>query len=225
MAGETPDTDTLLTMCGRAVDRVARNRRLVLIDGVGFPAVGSICGTDNAQVCIACSSNDRSSPMGVVLVGGVGVGGAVDAYNLNATYFRAAKVPILGAIFNKLPKDGFYSLENCREQVSSYFHQYGGNNEEVFGFVPKFLEIAGPNGMDHVDEFIASFDTHVNIEAILEAARNVSWSSATTTSGPSNKRRRTETSSKRPTSLKKALVRSRKEIEGTAIRSGAQKSA
>ena len=48
----------------------------------------------------------------VLLLVVVVVAVVVDAFNLNATYFEAANVPVIGAIFNKLSLNGFYSLEN-----------------------------------------------------------------------------------------------------------------
>ena len=99
----------------------------MLIDGVGYPSVGSICGISNAQVASFLNAC-------VLLVGRSGVGDAVDSYNLNATYFRANNVPILGIVFNKLPSRGFYSLKNCKVAVNQYFE----NRKEKlpFGFVP-----------------------------------------------------------------------------------------
>ena len=228
LAGETASTEEWLAACGAAVDRVARNKKVVLVDGVGFPAVGSICGTDNAQVLKACSyptSSDRQA-MGVVLVGGVGVGAAVDAFNLNATYFASAGVPVLGAIFNKLPADGFYSLEQCRDQVTSYMEQYQPERK-AFGFVPLFPGIVGPQGMDHVQEYLDLFGQHVAIESLLEAAQRVKEGTSRTearsasidgpeaAAGPPRKRMKTTTKSRS----------SREVIEQTAIRAGAQKSA
>ena len=54
LAGETEDTSQLLAEAGRSVDDIAQGRRVVIVDGVGYPAVGSICGTDNAAVAAAC---------------------------------------------------------------------------------------------------------------------------------------------------------------------------
>ncbi|GAX24323.1 hypothetical protein FisN_4Lh439 [Fistulifera solaris] len=184
LAGETQSTEELLDMCGRSVDRIAVGKRVVLVDGVGFPAVGSICGTDNASVLKACSypvlneNNDIISrkPMAVVLVGGGGVGGAVDAFNLNATYFSSAGVTVIGGIFNKLAIDGFYSLENCKSQVTRYFDS---NEEQLrqgrrpFGFVPVFPPLSLPDAMQHVDEYIKLFGVHVDIHSLLLSARQV----------------------------------------------------
>jgi dethiobiotin synthetase len=251
LAGETATTEQLLTDCGHAVDEAAQGKRVVLVDGVGFPAVGSICGTDNASVSRACGypviagvDGNRSSssslissnsshgnerkPMGVVLVGGSGVGGAVDAFNLNATYFEMKHVPVLGAIFNKLStEEGFYSLENCKQQVTAYFDQdahHQALSRRPFGFVPLLPEIAGPNGMDHVQEFFRIFGSHVDVKAIVEAATRVKESVdpmiASTKHDHSPVKPRRMVSAHAPLS-----TRNRTEIEAAAIDAGAAPSA
>lgn len=226
LAGETQSTDELLEMCGRSVDRIAAGKRLVLVDGVGFPAVGSICGTDNASVLKACSYpilNDANEiisrkPMAVVLVGGAGVGGAVDAFNLNASYFSAAGVHVIGGIFNKLAISGFYSLESCKAQVTRYFDS---NEEQLrlgrrpFGFVPLFPKLAAKDAIDHVDEYIKLFGSHVDIQALLHSAQQV----------------RDEDSLSRPFKQRKlegrrmGKLRNRADIEMNAISAGAAPSA
>ena len=227
LAGETETTEELLESAGRAVDRIARGKTIVLVDGVGFPAVGSICGTDNASVLKACSyrtGNDAQDrqPMGVVLVGGSGVGGAVDAFNLNATYFSQAEVPVLGAIFNKLALDGFYSLENCRKQVTTYFNQNEKQQRlgrKPFGFVPLFPAIAKEGAMNHVEEYIDMFGKHVDVASIVEAAHRVKASPSTLETNRSRPSKRQKVSSA------PRATRNRVDIEMKAINAGAAPSA
>jgi hypothetical protein len=276
LAGETESTTALLKSCQQAVDKVARGRRVVLVDGVGFPAVGSICGTDNVAVLCACSYPIRAGvnattmmadnsmvlsrkPMGVVLVGGSGVGGAVDAFHLNACYFEQRQVPVLGAIFNKLSETGFYSLENCKAEISKYFdqqqqaHDHGNlqhpKRGRSFGFLPLFPAIAGDKAMDHVEEFLKIFSSHVDVAAIVEAARQVKERDDTshssihtlaapiykTTSHGTNTTRMEQINQQSPTKLRKletaastngaASKKTRLEIEGLAIAGGAAPSA
>lgn len=231
LAGETDSTEQLLEAVGRAVDRVARGKRVVLVDGVGFPAVGSICGTDNASVLKACSYPTRMDgqrqTMGVVLVGGSGVGGAVDAFNLNATYFSQAHVPVMGAIFNKLALDGFYSLDNCRTQVSAYFEKNEMQQRlgrKAFGFVPLFPAITGDKAMENVDKYIQVFGEHVDIAAIIASARRIK-SDPTMISDMRRpaKRQKVEPSSSAPAT--RTATRSRQDIELKAINAGAAPSA
>jgi hypothetical protein len=82
LSGETESSQELLSKVSEAVDELAVGKSVIVIDGVGFPAVGSICGTDNASVALASSYPNISSkeptsgrkPLGVLLVGGPGVG-------------------------------------------------------------------------------------------------------------------------------------------------------
>ena len=175
--GETDDTKTLLERVKQSVDTIALDKDVVIIDGVGYPAVGSICGTDNVSVALACgytstTSNLKSStPPAVLIVGKRGVGDAIDSYNLNATYFRAKNVQVMGAIFNRLPTDpsNFYSLDNCKMAISKYFENKPNNQEEVFGFVPEMEELSS-SSLESADKFIELFSSHVDLSRILGRA-------------------------------------------------------
>jgi hypothetical protein len=155
------------------------------------------------------------------------VGAAVDSFNLNATYFDHHKVPVLGGIFNKLSLEGFYSLENCKEQVNAYFAQ-SNTSRRAFGFVPLAPEIAGDSPMKHVDSFIHSFREHVDVKGILEAAARVADGDGTKrdvsnidSNGPVSSVKRAKRSP--GTTTKRAV--SREEIEQRAIAGGAAPSA
>ena len=193
LKGETGETsEKLLQKAGDAVDKVASNKKVVIIDGVGYPAVGSITGTDNASVAKACGRSftaERStatvrSPVPVLLVGKSGVGDAVDSFNINATYFAHRNVPVIGAIFNKLSLDGFYSLSNCKEAVELYFGQ-SQPDRIAFGFIPEIPSLTNareqvanatkaeqlPCALESADLFVEEFSKHVNVDRIMNAAK------------------------------------------------------
>ncbi|OQS03399.1 hypothetical protein THRCLA_04300 [Thraustotheca clavata] len=153
----------LLEQIQDKVNELSLHKRIVLIDGVGYPSVGSICGVSNAQVATALA------PISVVLVGKAGVGDAVDSFNLNATYFKHHGVRVLGGIFNKLPLEGYYSLENCKAIVSKYFE---ATEYKAYGFVPQFTmsETTTEGQYAHI---INNFTSSVNVQAILDDARAV----------------------------------------------------
>ena len=239
LAGQIEEsTQELLANCGAAVDRVARGKKVVLVDGVGFPAVGSICGTSNAHVAAACgyptfdtvNNTIIRRPPGVLLIGGSGVGAAVDAYNLNATYFQHHNVPVMGAIFNKLSIDGFYSLENCREQVTRYFDlQQALHNpplqQRPFGFVPLFPQLQ--QGLEAVNQFAKVFQTHVDVSGILLAAQNIKQnfqSSVSQNFGVAASTKTFKAAAHVPQSFNRSK-KSRQEIEQGAINAGAAPSA
>ena len=174
LAGEAESSVEMLNKVTAAVKELVVGKRVVIIDGVGYPAVGSICGVDNASVALACGySEDRA--LGVILVGPSGVGHAVDSFNLNSNYFDAKRVPVMGAIFNKLSLDGYYSLESCRDQVSSYFQQYQ-SGRTAFGFLPLFPELGGEDAMDHLDDFFRVFLENVDVNSILSSALRIQTS-------------------------------------------------
>ena len=80
--GNTESSEELLQSVVESVEEIERNKRIVIIDGVGYPAVGSICGISNADAARALNAP-------VLLVGKSGVGDAVDSFNINARYAAA----------------------------------------------------------------------------------------------------------------------------------------
>jgi hypothetical protein len=161
LAGRSAESSTeMLHRVSHAVDTLAHNKRILIIDGVGYPSVGSITGTSNAHLAIACGypvittvdhnhddddddddatiPTSRRIPAPVLIVGKSGVGDAVDSFNLNSTFFEYHKVTVLGAIFNRLSlEEGFYSLPNCKKAVEQYFHQTFQDSKVAFGFIPE----------------------------------------------------------------------------------------
>jgi len=127
LKGEVGTSQMLLEKISNSVKTIEKGKKLVLIDGVGYPSVGSICGISNAQVAVHLSAP-------VLLVCRSGVGDAIDSYNLNLTYFKSFGANVLGVIFNKFSLDGYYSLQKCTGPIVKYFE----TNEEAlpFGFMP-----------------------------------------------------------------------------------------
>jgi hypothetical protein len=128
LGGETESSKELLDKSAGAVNAIGAGKKFVLIDGVGYPSVGSICGLSNAHVAAA-------SKAPVLLVGKSGVGDAVDSYNLNATYFEHRGLTVMGGIFNKFSLDGYYGLEACKTSIVAYFENFK-QSHFPYGFMP-----------------------------------------------------------------------------------------
>ena len=84
-------------------------------------------------------------------------------------YFESGGVRVLGCIFNKLPLNGFYNVESCRDAVSSYFRQFR-TECKAYGFVPIFetteeTETSASNIVE--TEFLKVFMDHVDIGSIM----------------------------------------------------------
>ena len=199
--GETESANELLAKVSAAVDSLAKDKAVVVIDGVGYPAVGSITNTDNSAVAMASGyvrnlkhenknvnvnvGSGSRIPPAVLIVGKRGVGDAIDSYNMNATYFRSNHVPVIGGIFNRLPADGYYSLENCKRPITAYFDkQFKCDDQTVFGFIPELEAIADSRDTDdaalklklaleHAETFIDAFVNNVDVAGILCQATNL----------------------------------------------------
>eukprot|EP00439_Symbiodinium_sp_Y106_P005329 s3060_g1.t1 len=178
LAGEQGTSAQWLQKIEERIQKLSDGKRVVIVDGVGFPAVGSIVGVDNADVA-------RASRAPVLLVCKSGVGSAVDSFSLNSSYFLAKSVPVLGAVFNLGEIEGFYSSDKCRESIQAWFAMQGGRRERFYGVVPKLLELDGlrerikDTGEDDLDALAdmnaVHFAQHVDIAAIFADAAADPW--------------------------------------------------
>jgi cobyrinic acid a,c-diamide synthase len=134
---------------------------LVIVDGVGYPSVGSICNVSNGHVA-------RALRAPVLLVGKSGVGDAVDSFNLNAAYFESFGVQVLGGIFNKISLDGFYNVQACKEAVTSYFRQFK-SWQMPYGFVP-IMSVDEENQEDSIPRWTEAFMQHVDLVRLIHDA-------------------------------------------------------
>mmetsp|Transcript_52526 Transcript_52526/g.151386 ORF Transcript_52526/g.151386 Transcript_52526/m.151386 type:complete len:366 (-) Transcript_52526:239-1336(-) len=158
LAGEQGTSDSWLARISAKVDELARGKRVLIIDGVGFPAVGSIVGVDNVDVAKAARAP-------VLLVCKSGVGSAIDSFNLNRCYFVSRGVPVIGAVFNLGALDGFYAWDKCSEMIEKYFSSDAGRRERYYGVVP----IA--QGLDGLRERISeTAEEHVREMAAVNAS-------------------------------------------------------
>ncbi len=131
---------------------MSRRKKLVVIDGVGYPAVGSVCGVSNAAI-----ANSLGAP--VLIVGKKGVGDAIDSYNMNVTYFERFGCPVLGCIFNRLPASGYYALDECEANVRKYFTNHG--KRAPYGFLPELTEFSP-------EEMVKSFSSRVDVSRLMD---------------------------------------------------------
>ena len=120
-----------------AVHRLAQGKRYVLVDGVGYPAVGSVCGVSNAAVA-------RLLNAPVLLVSRPGIGNAIDATLYMHAFFLYHQAAVLGVLFNKLPMDGTtaadgalttHSYDNAKHYTTLFFSTYTPRLS-VYGHVP-----------------------------------------------------------------------------------------
>jgi len=221
LSGEQGSSADWLRKISLRVDSLCEGRRVVVVDGVGFPAVGSIVGVDNADVAKAVRAP-------VVLVCKSGVGAAIDSFSLNCAYFVAKGVPVLGAIFNLGDRDGFNAWNTCAENIELWFSRVEGRRERFYGVVPVLPELDGLRSriaetddtrlMELAGLNAAHFVAHVDISAICEDATMDAWCrhSARKPADPS-----TRTTEELTTTAPKAAA-SRSEVQAAAKLQGAK---
>uniref|UniRef100_A0A7S2WC98 Uncharacterized protein n=3 Tax=Rhizochromulina marina TaxID=1034831 RepID=A0A7S2WC98_9STRA len=160
-----------------AVEKVSVGKTVVVVDGVGFPGVGSCVGVSNAQVAAAARAP-------VLVVGKSGVGGAIDAYALNASFFQSAGVPVLGAVFNLGATSGFYHWKACEHSIRQYFSAQRPR-EDMFGVIPEFPPLVGTRenvpdmpleqALALAEENITHVSAHLDVDQLLVSACCDTW--------------------------------------------------
>jgi dethiobiotin synthetase len=94
--GEAGGADQLRTEVLASVLEMGKGRSLVVVDGVGDPAVGSVAGASNVEVAAAL-------PCKVIFVGRPGIGAAIDNTVLCVGFMQGRGIRGIGLIYNKIP--------------------------------------------------------------------------------------------------------------------------
>lgn len=128
------DPEALMQSIVQSVQRISHGKLVVLVDGVGYPSVGSCAGISNAQIAKELNAS-------VVHIGKSGVGNAIDSLNLNLCYFDQFDVKVIGCIINRCPdpmdNDTRHTYDNIKRYVTKYFDKHRPSLK-IFGFLPTF---------------------------------------------------------------------------------------
>lgn len=115
----------------RAKEALNNRRELLIYEGTGHPGVGSIAGLSNAKVA-------KMLDAGVILIVEGGIGSSIDMFNMCASLFREAQVPIIGAILNKVRID---KMEKVKHYVGKWLNAQG---IPLLGAIPYDESLAFP---------------------------------------------------------------------------------
>ena len=119
IAGEQGSKWHRLQIIKSEIERLSQNKRLVIIDGVGYVSVGSVCNIDNADVAQLMNAF-------TLFIIRSGVGDAIDTTNLLLSYYEAKDAQyfrnkLLGVIYNFKQQNKTHPIEECRKNVGKYF--------------------------------------------------------------------------------------------------------
>lgn len=90
-----PSTELLATVL-QSIVTIGTGKAIVLIDGIGSPAVGSVVGVANIDIAALL-------PCRIIFVGKGGIGAAIDDTVLNVSLIQSKHQQNIGLIYNKIP--------------------------------------------------------------------------------------------------------------------------
>ncbi|MBL7081837.1 MAG: AAA family ATPase [Candidatus Omnitrophica bacterium] len=95
-----PDKQRLTSLIKKSFSRIAKDKDLMVIEGTGHAAVGSVFDHSNAYVAKLLGAK-------VILISSGGIGRPIDEIVLNKSLFEKEKVQLLGVIINKVLPEKF----------------------------------------------------------------------------------------------------------------------
>ena len=117
-----------------SIKKLSKNKKLVIIDGVGYISVGSVCRIDNIDIAKMLNAY-------LMLIIRPGVGDSIDTTNLLLSYvdYKGYNMErLLGVIYNFKSKDVTrHSIDSCKEYVTKYFSVFN-QKLKLLGWIPNF---------------------------------------------------------------------------------------
>ena len=129
--GLTKRSDELIADVLASIIDIGNGKKVVIIDGVGDPSVGSVVGISNVDVAL-------SLPCSVIFVGKPGIGAAIDNTVLCVSFMQLKGLKNIGIIYNKIP---LAAIVEIKKYVSKRLPE----------LLPK-IKLLGFIGNDQIDE-------------------------------------------------------------------------
>lgn len=114
------------TLVQNAYHEICKSSNVVLCEGTGHCAVGSIVHASNAQVASWLNAK-------MVLVANGGLGSCFDELQLNKTLCDVEGVEVAGVIVNKVQAD---KVEQTQEYIQKALHLHWGEDTPLLGCIP-----------------------------------------------------------------------------------------
>ena len=102
--GLTRHSDELLADVLASILAIGKDKKVVIIDGVGDPSTGSVVGVSNVDVAL-------SLPCSTIFVGKPGIGAALDNTFLCVSFMQHKGLTNIGIIYNKIPLSVFVEIK------------------------------------------------------------------------------------------------------------------
>ncbi|MDD5321936.1 MAG: AAA family ATPase [Methylococcales bacterium] len=102
--GLTKRSDELMADVLASIFSIGKDKKVVIIDGVGDPSVGSVVGVSNVDVALLL-------PCNIIFVGYPGIGSAIDNTVLCVSFLQYKGLANIGIIYNKIPLSTFAEIK------------------------------------------------------------------------------------------------------------------
>ena len=93
--GLTKNSAKLLEDILAAISKISEGKDVVIVDGIGNPATGSVIGVSNVDIALALATP-------VLFVGKAGIGSAIDDTILAVSFMQQQGVQNIALIYNKI---------------------------------------------------------------------------------------------------------------------------
>ncbi|MEQ1530428.1 MAG: AAA family ATPase [Methylococcales bacterium] len=141
--GLTASSVELLAQVIASIRAIGQDKSVVIIDGMGDPAAGSVVGVANVDVALAVAAK-------VIFVGKPGIGAAIDNTVLCATFMQCKGLHTIGVIYNAIPIEIVADMKNYVSKRLSVFLP----TITLLGFVAKCPEYNVKNLPQWFDSFV-----------------------------------------------------------------------
>jgi len=142
-----------------AYENIKKETDFIIIEGAGHAGVGAVIGQSNADIAKMLNAD-------VLLIGGGGIGRAIDKMMLDKTFFEASGCNVIGVLINKV-------FENKYKKVSPLLRKWFQEKQiPLFGILPYYSFLSSPKLsfiMDETNAFVLNGKRHLDrkIEKVI----------------------------------------------------------
>lgn len=140
------------------ITEISDAKEIVVIDGVGGPADGSVIGVSNADIAI-------SLPCQVIFVGKSGIGAAIDNTVLCLSFMQNRWIPNIWVIYNNIPES---HLDEIKRYVTKRFADLMPD-AALLGFIGHDRDLDDRFRTHNILQIAEWFGRHLNTKFLLDA--------------------------------------------------------
>jgi dethiobiotin synthetase len=156
IAGLTRNSAELKQDILASINDIAQHKAIVIIDGIGHPAVGSVIGVSNVDIALALECS-------VIYIAHSGIGKTIDSTVLNITFMQSKGINKIGVIFNQLSDELMTIQPSINKRVQELLPTIS-----ILGFLTKNQKLDELIQNQSINEISDWFVGNLNAALLLE---------------------------------------------------------